>query len=52
MSITRPKFFDSPYFVAEDENWHLKENTPTDVREEFEEFIKTEKETEERGIDI
>ena len=52
MSITRPKFIDSPYFVREDNNWHLKEEAPKDVKEEFEEYEKYEKELEEKGIDL
>lgn len=50
MSIQRPKFFDSPYFVPEDENWHLKDDAPEDVRKEFEEYKEYEKELEKRGI--
>lgn len=52
MSIERPKFVDSPYFVMEDENWHLKEGAPEDVKKEFEEYMEYEKEMEKRGIDI
>lgn len=37
--MPRPDFFDSPYFVMEPDNWHLKEGAPEDVRKEFEEFM-------------
>lgn len=50
MSESRPKFVDSPYFVMEDENWHLKEGAPEDVKKEFEEYMKYEEECEKRGI--
>ena len=36
----RPKFWDSPYFVPEPDNWHLKEGAPEDVKKEFEEYMK------------
>ena len=39
MSVQRPKFIDSPYFIPDDENWHLKENAPPEVVEEFEQFM-------------
>lgn len=43
----RPKFFDSPYFVMEVDNWHLKENAPKEIVDEFNEYMKeTEKEKE------
>lgn len=35
-----PNFINSPYFVMEDENWHLKEGAPQEVIEEFEAFMK------------
>lgn len=36
----RPDFLDSPYFVDELNNWHLKPGAPKEVVEEFEEFMK------------
>lgn len=51
MSVQKPKFVDSPYFVPEDGNWHLKEGAPQEVVEEFEEYMRYEKELEERGIE-
>lgn len=35
-----PKFYDSPYFVDEPGNWHLKPNAPEEVRKEFEAYMK------------
>ena len=52
MSIVKPGFVDSPYFVAEEDNWHLKEGAPEDVKREFEEYMKYEKELEKRGIKL
>lgn len=51
MSEKRPKFLDSPYFVDEMDNWHLKEGAPEEVKKEFEEYMNYHKELEERGID-
>lgn len=51
MSVTKPKFVDSPYFVPEDGNWHLEEGAPEEVKKEFEEYMKYKKELEERGIE-
>ena len=36
---SRPKFMDSPYFVMEEDNWHLKEGAPNEVVKEFNEFV-------------
>lgn len=52
MSISMPDFAKSPYFVSEDGNWHLLEGAPKEVQEEFEEYMKYEKEMEEKGIEI
>ena len=35
-----PKFMDSPYFVEEVGNWHLKPGAPEDVQKEFDAFMK------------
>lgn len=51
MSIARPEFTKSPYFVPEDGNWHLEEGAPPEVVKEFEEYMKRDKELEERGIE-
>ena len=40
MTTERPKFFDSPYFVMEEDNWHLKEGAPDDVVKDFNEYMK------------
>ena len=52
MSIQKPEFVDSPYFVPEDGNWHLKEDAPEELKQEFEEYVQYEKELEERGISL
>lgn len=51
MSIAKPNFVDSPYFVAEDGNWHLKEGAPEEVQKEFDEYVKYVEDLEKRGID-
>lgn len=43
MSPDRPDFIDSPYFVDEPGNWHLKEGAPEEVIKEFEKFMKNSK---------
>lgn len=40
MSQSKPDFFDSPYFVMEPDNWHLKSDAPEEVKKEFEEYMK------------
>lgn len=40
MIVDMPKFFTSPYFVNELNNWHLKPNAPKEVIEEFNNFVK------------
>lgn len=40
MSQPKPKFIDSPYFVEEYGNWHLKDDAPEEVKEEFEQYMK------------
>lgn len=34
-----PKFYDSPYFVDEPGNWHLKPGAPEEVVKEFNDFM-------------
>ena len=34
-----PKFYDSPYFVDEPGNWHLKPGAPEEVVKEFQSFM-------------
>ena len=50
MSVSRPNFVDSPYFVMEDENWHLKEGAPEDVQKEFDEFMQEQEKRNAEGI--
>lgn len=38
-----PKFIDSPYFVDEPGNWHLKPGAPAEAVEEFEKFMAADK---------
>jgi len=45
-----PKFITSPYFVAEEDNWHLKLGAPEEVKKEFDEYMRQEKEAMEEGI--
>ena len=39
-SMERPKFIDSPFFVGEPGNWHLKPGAPKEVVSKFNRFIK------------
>lgn len=36
---TMPKFYNSPYFVGDLGNWHLKPGAPQDIVDEFENFM-------------
>ena len=40
MSQTMPTFWDSPYFVAEPDNWHLTDDAPEELKKEFEEYMR------------
>lgn len=35
----RPSFMDSPYFVMEEDNWHLKEGAPAELVKEFNDYM-------------
>lgn len=48
--VSKPEFVDSPYFVPETDNWHLKPGAPKEVVEEFEKFMKTQKEMNSKGV--
>jgi len=37
---TRYKFFHSPYFVPEMDNWHIKDDAPEEIKKEFAEAMK------------
>ena len=39
-TVSRPDFIDSPYFVPEPDNWHLKPGAPREVVREFNRFMK------------
>jgi SH3-like domain-containing protein len=38
--MIKPNFIDSPYFVPEFDNWHLKPGAPEEVVKEFDEWMK------------
>lgn len=38
--MIQPEFIDSPYFVMEFDNWHLKPGAPESVVKEFTEWMK------------
>ncbi|NLZ34313.1 MAG: hypothetical protein GX889_05285 [Clostridiales bacterium] len=40
-SVKRPDFIDSPYFVGEPDNWHLKPGAPKEVVKEFNKIYET-----------
>lgn len=47
-----PKFYDSPYFVDEPGNWHLKPGAPEDIKKEFEAYMKADSDNAEIDIEI
>lgn len=48
--INGPTFINSPYFVSEQDNWHLKPGAPKEVQEEFNAFMEKYEWNEKRGI--
>ena len=36
----RPDIFNSPYFVMEPDNWHLKPGAPEKLKKEFKRFMR------------
>ena len=36
----RPDIFESPFFVMEPDNWHLKPDAPEELKREFEEYMR------------
>lgn len=46
-----PKFYDSPFFVDEPGNWHLKPGAPKEVVEEFNDFMKAQEGIPEADVD-
>ena len=46
-----PKFMESPYFVPEFGNWHLKDGAPKEVVEEFNAYMEKQRENEKAGVD-
>lgn len=49
-NVKAPDFINSPYFVPEQDNWHLLPGAPDAVKEEFDEFMKEQKESNEKGV--
>lgn len=45
-----PIFFYSPYFVPEEDHWHLKPGAPDDVQKAFDEYMKQDREAEKDGL--
>ncbi|MBS4172960.1 hypothetical protein [Bacillus sp. FJAT-49736] len=39
MTNIRPAFMDSPYFVDEPGNWHLKPGAPEELQNELREYL-------------
>ena len=39
MVFADPKFFDSPFFVDDPGNWHLKEGAPPEIVKEFNDYM-------------
>ncbi|PTY78985.1 hypothetical protein B5V89_09595 [Heyndrickxia sporothermodurans] len=39
MTKMKPDFMDSPFFVDEPGNWHLKPGSPKEMQEEFERYM-------------
>lgn len=52
MSTAKLNFADSPYFIPEEDNWHLKEGAPEETVEEFEKYMRYSDEMEEKGVFI
>ena len=46
----QPKFFDSPFFVMEEDNWHLLPGAPKEVIDEFKEYMQDDELTEPKEI--
>lgn len=40
MSMRKPNFFDSPYFVMDVDNWHLMPGASDEIVCEFTEYMK------------
>lgn len=45
-----PDFFTSEWFVPEPDNWHLKPGAPKEIQDEFDAYMKAQKEAEAKGI--
>ena len=49
MSVKAPGFILSPYFEVTDDGWHLKEEAPKEVVDEFNDYMKRYEEEKEKG---
>lgn len=49
-NVKAPDFINSPYFVPEQDNWHLLPNAPDVVKKEFNEFMEMQSEYNEKGV--
>lgn len=52
MTVTVPKFINSPFFISEPGNWHLKPGAPKEVVREFNDFMQQMKQLEAPDITV
>ena len=52
MNVSRPNFLDSPYFVMEKGNWHLKPGAPEEVVAEFNAYMHLHEKTKNGRVDV
>jgi hypothetical protein len=48
----RPSFLDSPFFVDEAGNWHMKEGAPQEEVDEFNDFMGCDESFEDLPLDL
>lgn len=46
------EFMKTKWFVPEVDNWHVKEDAPQDVKDEFQEYLEVERKAKEKNIII
>ena len=51
-TTAKPSFIDSPFFVSEPGNWHLKRGAPPEVVREFNAFMKATVPVEPPDVDL
>lgn len=49
-NVKVPDFINSPYFVPEQDNWHLLPGAPDVVKEEFDKFMKEQEDNNAKGV--